>query len=168
MKKNINDLKRIWEEKGYNYEPYSDEEITAAIKRIGKLPMILVEYYKKIGIIDGQEEHSLSVLPLDELCIVKDGDEDFLIYATEMQDACDYAISLKDIEKDNPVIYCSGEGYSEFNSDSDMYYIIGTDDALDMSAYHNTSSLLASLWMFLTNEIEEEFEFEAEIVEKDK
>ncbi|MBC6141190.1 hypothetical protein HB807_10460 [Listeria welshimeri] len=160
--KNIDNLKLMWEEKGYDCEPYSDKEITDVIKRIGKLPMILVEYYKKIGIIDGQEEHSLSVLPLDELCIVKNGDEDFLIYATEMEGACDYAISLKDIEKDNPVIYCSGEGYSEFNSDPDMNYIIGTDDALDKSAYNNTSSLLASFWMFLTNEVEEEFDFEAE------
>lgn len=43
-----------------------------------------------------------------------------------------------------------------------MNYIIGTDDALDKSAYNNTSSLLASFWMFLTNEVEEEFDFEAE------
>jgi len=155
MKRTIDDLRNVWLQAGYTLAPYSKEDIQKAVDKFGRLPEVLIEYYEKIGEIEDEEDHSLQIFAPEYLSVRTPG---FLDFSREIADMAALAISLNDLEQNNPVVYCCGENVQANDLEG---YIPGThpkmlDDGFDFR------TLMNYLWQIAYYEIEPESRWEFE------
>lgn len=83
-----------------NY-PFCEEDIQKAIKRFGKLPAVLIDYYRQLGTntkINQVGDYLYSPANLK----LKDG---FLFFYVSEQETMWWTIQEKDLYKDNPPVY---------------------------------------------------------------
>ena len=132
----IDTLLEIFNDSGISYYPYSAEAVEAKEKAVGAIPKLLKEYFLKIGRIkkiddEEDDEYSYDLLEDSAGCYIKeledisiltdkelkenygDGAENeedgYLVFRFEMISREEFAIKLKDINKENPDIFSSEE-----------------------------------------------------------
>ncbi|MCL2114728.1 MAG: hypothetical protein FWH29_00725 [Methanobrevibacter sp.] len=166
MKHTIDDLKKIWMKAGYKLSPYSKEDIEKAINTFGTLPDVLIEYYEKIGEIENQyTEHGMHIHAPTDLSIDTDNEKEFLWFSSEMQSVDIFAISLKDIDQKNPVVYCCGDSTYPASDSTDDMWISGThpemlDEELDLRTMMNFFWTIA--YFTVSDKIEKEIKWKFE------
>lgn len=150
MKHTIDDLKKVWTDAGYELTPYAEHEIQKSIQKYKHLPALLVEYYQKIGRIKGQGDHILSVKEPDQLSKETDGEEKrrkLLVFANEMQSVDEFAIEVKDLTQENPLVYCGGDSYADIAGEGDYFFIPGTHPEISVNHLgEDTRTLMHTLW----------------------
>lgn len=151
MKHTIEDLKKVWQDTGVDLQPCTKAEIEQTVKKLGPLPEVLVEYYKKIGMIKSKLPLKFIINMPDHLVVTQDGEDNgnkYMIIANEMQGVCDFGIALEDVTQQNPVVYCSGEPYYNIAKQTDCEYIPGNHPDLETDSSMDTRTLMNLLWSF--------------------
>ena len=99
-----------------NSNGFSDDEINSIKSIFGDLPKVFVDYYSELGKIKRLNHTQDSLITPDKFKYNKN--DDYLIFYTENQRVCVWAIHKNDLTKPNPPVYMS-EDEKEWRLEAD-------------------------------------------------
>ncbi|TLG74172.1 hypothetical protein [Culicoidibacter larvae] len=103
----VENIRDFYVNAGFKVAPYSEVEVKTAEERLGGLPELLKSYLLTIGRIDGESQLPMDFSQLKDWLV----EDDMLIFAD------DFAVSLADIEQEDPPVYSRGTYYQEHVED---------------------------------------------------
>lgn len=103
MKNNIyfNEIRKLYHIKGNC--GFSEAKIQEACVQFGELPLVLKEYYRQLGKVDGLNHAQNHLCEPDHLIQVPD----YVIFYKENQYVVQWALKKDELNQDNPPVYCA-------------------------------------------------------------